>query len=355
MTIFVFWNPKRVRCLKDSRKHKKRKEMSKNGKSLDVLIVGAGPIGLACGIEAKKAGMNYVILDKGCLVNSLYRYPSNMTFFSTSERLEIGGVPFVSHAPKPTRSEALEYYRRVATTWQLNLNLYEEITAVEKNKIFRIESTKGQYSAKAIVIATGFYDLPYKMNVEGEDLPKVKHYYKEPHPYFAQRVVVVGAANSAIDVALETYRKGADVTMIIRENKISDRVKYWVKPDIENRIKEGEIKAYFNATIAKIRETSVVVDTPKGEITLDNDYVLAMTGYKPNFEFLDMLGVQDQGDKFKTPTYNEKTNETNVKDIYVAGVVCGGLQTHKWFIENSRRHAEIIIKAIKSKQQKAGE
>ena len=325
--------------------------MSKE-KVLDVLIIGAGPIGLACGIEAKKARFNYVILDKGCLVNSLYHYPSNMTFFSTSERLEIGGVPFVSHAPKPTRSEALEYYRRVATTWKLNLKLYEEIKTVSKKEAFRIESTKGVYSAKSIILATGFYDLPYKMNVAGEDLPKVKHYYKEPHPYFAQKVVVVGAANSAIDVALETYRKGAEVTMVIREDKISDRVKYWAKPDIENRIKEGEIKAYFNANITKITETSVAIDTPEGKIILENDYVLAMTGYKPNFEFLEMLGVKNQGDKFKTPIYDEATNETNVKDIYVAGVVCGGLQTHKWFIENSRVHAEIIIKALNDKTEK---
>ncbi len=319
--------------------------MSKN-KVFDVVIIGAGPIGLACGIEAKKAGMSYLIIDKGCLVNSLYHYPSNMTFFSTSEKLEIGGVPFVSHAPKPTRSEALEYYRRVATTWQLNLKLYEIIKEVNKKDVFRIASAKAKYAAKAIILATGFYDLPYKMNVEGEELPKVKHYYKEPHPYFAQKVVVVGAANSAIDVALETYRKGAEVTMVIREDKISDRVKYWAKPDIENRIKEGEIKAFFNANITKITETTVQLDTPDGKFTIDNDYVLAMTGYKPNFDFLEALGIKNQGDKFKTPIYNEETNETNMEDIYLAGVVCGGLQTHKWFIENSRIHAGIIIKAI---------
>ncbi len=325
--------------------------MSKN-KVFDVVIIGAGPIGLACGIEAKKAGMSYLIIDKGCLVNSLYHYPSNMTFFSTSERLEIGGVPFISHAPKPTRSEALEYYRRVATTWQLNLKLYEEIKEVNKKDVFRIASAKAKYAAKAIILATGFYDLPYKMNVKGETLPKVKHYYKEPHPYFAQKVVVVGAANSAIDVALETYRKGAEVTMVIREDKISDRVKYWAKPDIENRIKEGEIKAYFNATISKITAATVQIDTPNGKVTIDNDYVLAMTGYKPNFDFLEMLGIENQGDKFKTPVYNSKTNETNVTGVYLAGVVCGGLQTHKWFIENSRIHADIIIKAINFKREK---
>ncbi len=325
--------------------------MSEN-EIFDILIIGAGPIGLACGIEAKKAGMNYVIFEKGCLVNSLYHYPPNMTFFSTSERLEIGRVPFVSHASKPTRSEALEYYRRVATTWKLNLKLYEEIKTVSKKEAFRIESTKGVYLAKAIILATGFYDLPYKMNVEGEDLPKVKHYYKEPHPYFSQKVVVVGAANSAIDVALETYRKGAEVTMVIREDKISERVKYWAKPDIENRIKEGEIKAYFNANITKITEASIEIDTLEGKVTLANDYVLAMTGYKPNFKFLEMLGVKNQGDKFKTPIYDEATNETNVKDIYLAGVVCGGLQTHTWFIENSRVHAEIIIKALNDKTEK---
>ncbi len=204
----------------------------------DAVIIGAGPIGLACGIEAKKAGLNYLIIEKGCLVNSLYHYPMNMTFFSTSERLEIGEVPFISNSPKPARAEALEYYRRVCSTWELNVRLYEEVKEVKASPSegFSIATSKGKYSARAIVLALGFYDLPYLLNVPGENLPKVKHYYDEPHPYYRQKVAVIGAANSAVDVALETWRKGAEVTMIIRESEIRESVKYWVKPDIENRI-----------------------------------------------------------------------------------------------------------------------
>ena len=218
----------------------------------DVIIIGAGPIGLACGIEAKKAGLNYLIIEKGCLVNSLYHYPLNMTFFSTSERLEIGEVPFISHGPKPNRAESLEYYRRVCSTWNLNLRLYEKVEAVvSENGHHKLTTAKGNYRAKAIILSLGFYDLPYLLNVPGEDLPKVKHYYDEPHPYFGQNIIVVGAANSAVDVALETYRKGANVTMVIREPSILETVKYWVKPDIENRIMEGSIKAYFNSDVRR--------------------------------------------------------------------------------------------------------
>ena len=232
--------------------------------SYDLIIIGAGPIGMACGIEAKKAKIDYVIIEKGCLVNSLYHYPMNMTFFSTSERLEIGDVPFVSSSPKPTRTEALEYYRRVCTSWNLNVKLYEEVKQAKLSTVgsFSIVTTKGKYSARAIVLALGFYDLPYLLNVPGEALPKVRHYYDEPHPYFKQKVAVVGAANSAVDAALETWRKGAEVTMVIRETGISDSVKYWVKPDIENRIKEGAIKAYFNSSIMRIGETEIEVKTP---------------------------------------------------------------------------------------------
>ncbi len=310
----------------------------------DVIIVGAGPIGMACGIEAQKAGLSYAIFDKGCLVNSIYNYPKGMTFFSSSEKLEIGGVPFISHQPKPNRFEALEYYRRVATTWNLKLNLYEKIESIKKDGgLFIIESNKGNYKAKAIITATGFYDYPYLMGVEGEDLPKVKHYYDEPHPYFGQKVVVIGAANSAVDVALETFRKGAGVTMIIRENKIRESVKYWVRPDIENRISSGEIKAYFNSELTKITKHTVEANTPKGPITLENDFVLAMTGYKPDFTFLESLGVEFKNDEFHTPIYNKATNESSASNVYIAGVVCGGLITNKWFIENSRVHAELII------------
>lgn len=313
----------------------------------DIIIVGGGPIGMACGIEAKKAGLSYAIFDKGCLVNSIYNYPKGMTFFSTSERLEIGGVPFISHQSKPNRFEALEYYRRVATSWELSLKLYEKIDKVtKKGKVFKAETAKGKYEAKAIIVATGFYDYPYLIGVEGEDLPKVKHYYDEPHPYFGQKIVVVGAANSAVDVALETFRKGADVTMVVRETGIRESVKYWVKPDIENRIASGEINAYFQSNITKITENTVEVNTPEGEITLENDFVLAMTGYKPDFTFLESLGVQFNNDEYHTPVYDPETNETNTPNVYLAGVVCGGLKTNKWFIENSREHADLIIRDL---------
>ena len=310
----------------------------------DVIIIGAGPIGLACGIEAKKAGLEYLIIEKGCLVNSLYNYPLNMMFFSTSERLEIGNVPFISHQPKPNRFEALEYYRRVCSSWELDVRLYERVERVEKKAdIFEVETIKGKYRSRAVVLALGFYDLPFLLNVPGEDLPKVRHYYDEPHPYYLQRVVVVGAANSAVDVALETYRKGAEVTMVIRESGIRDTVKYWVRPDIENRIKEGSIKAYFNSQVLRITPETVVIRTPEGEVTIENDFVMAMTGYQPPFEFMERCGVQFQNDEFHTPVYDEATMETNVPGLYLAGVVCGGLKTTKWFIENSRVHAEVIM------------
>lgn len=317
----------------------------------DVIIIGAGPIGLACGIEAKKAGLSYLIIDKGCLVNSIYNYPLNMTFFSTSDRLEIGDVPFISHGNKPNRFEALEYYRRVASSWELNLKLYEKVHEVNRleDSGFSVTTEKDTYATKAVILATGFYDYPYLMNVPGEELPKVKHYYDEPHPYFGQKVIVVGAANSAVDVALETYRKGADVTMVIREPALLDSVKYWVKPDLENRIKEGSIKAYFNSNITEVRRWEVDVNTPEGTLTLENDFVLAMTGYKPNFDLMKSMSIHFQEDEFHTPLYNTKTQETNVKNIFLAGVVCGGLKTNKWFIENSRIHATTIIEVLKSR------
>ena len=316
----------------------------------DVVIIGAGPIGLACGIEAKKAGLNYLIIEKGCLVNSLYHYPLNMTFFSTSERLEIGEVPFISHGPKPNRAESLEYYRRVCSTWHLNVKLYENVNGVvAENGLHSILTTKGKYMANAVILSLGFYDLPYLLKVPGEDLSKVKHYYDEPHPYFGQNIIVVGAANSAVDVALETYRKGATVTMVIREPSILDSVKYWVKPDIENRIKEGSIKAYFNSDVIEIKPDTVTIKTPEGIKKVENDFVLAMTGYQPPFDFMTACGIKFQNDEFHTPVYDEMTMETNVKNLYLAGVVCGGLKTNKWFIENSRVHAEMIISHLTRK------
>ena len=315
----------------------------------NIIIIGAGPIGLACGLEAKKAGLNYLIIEKGTLVNSLYNYPVNMAFFSTSERLEIGGIPFVSNNAKPTRNEGMEYYRRVAISGGLHVKLFEEVVEVKKEEHFIVTTIKQQYKADNIIVCTGFYDIPYLLNVKGEELKKVKHYYNDPHFYAFQKVLVVGAANSAVDAALETWRKGATVTMVIRNEKLSDRVKYWVKPDVENRIKEGSIKAYFNSTIEEIRENEVDINTPDGLVTIENDWVLAMTGYQPNLSFLRKLGIQLSEDAVCKPTYSDDTYETNIAGIYLAGVICGGMNTHRLFIENSREHAEKIIEDIKKK------
>ena len=315
--------------------------------NFDVIIIGAGPIGLRCGIEAVNRKLSYLIIDKGCLVNSIYNYPTNMTFFSTSERLEIGGVPFVSHGDKPTRREALEYYRRVKDSWNLNVNTYEKVLMVNGNKgNFIVESDKGKYSCDNIIVATGFYDTPNMMNVQGEKLPKVKHYFTEAHPVAYLNIIIVGAGNSGVDVALETYRRGSKVTMVVREDRIKDSVKYWVKPDIENRIKEGSIKAYFNSTISEIREKEVDIKTPDGIVTIKNDFVFAMTGYKPDFNLMKMMGIKISDDGSKAPLFDEGTFETNVNGIYLAGVVCGGMETGKWFIENCRHHAINIFDSI---------
>lgn len=317
----------------------------------DLIIVGGGPIGLACALQAKKAGLKYCVLEKGCLVNSLYNYPYNMTFFSTSERLEIGEIPFVSISVKPTRNEALEYYRRATLSNDLKVQLQEKVTAIAPlSEGYEVTTSKAVYQTKYIIIATGFYDVPVLMNISGEDLPKVTHYYKEPHFYAMRKVVVVGANNSAVDAALETYRKGAEVTMVIRENVIGKRVKYWVKPDIENRIAEGSIKAYFNSTLAAIREDAVDIQTPEGIVSIPNDYVIAATGYQPQFDFLRMAGIQLSDDAKLKPEYNAVTMESNQPNIYLAGVVCGGMDTHTWFIENSREHAFIIVNDIVRKE-----
>ncbi len=320
-------------------------------KEYDIIIIGGGPIGMACGIEAAKAGMSYVILEKGCLVNSLYHYPLNMTFFSTSERLEIGGIPFISHGPKPNRAEALEYFRRVCMSWSLNVRLYEEVlTSHVDNRSHLVTTTKGEYRGEVVILALGFYDLPFPLNVPGEELPKVRHYYDEPHPYFAQKVLVVGASNSAVDVALETWRKGAEVTMVVRGDTIGENVKYWVRPDIDNRIKEGSITCFFRSSVLQIKEDSVEIATPEGTRTIANDFVMAMTGYQPPFDFMKSLGIRFHDDEFHTPVYDDVTMETNVGNLYLAGVVCGGLKTNKWFIENSRVHAEMIIRHIASRR-----
>lgn len=314
----------------------------------DVIIIGGGPIGMACAIEAQQNGLSYLIIEKGALVNSIFNYPLYMTFFSTAEKLEIGNVPFSCIAPKPGRQEALEYYRNVHKHFNLNLNLFEKVISINKQEsgLFVVHTDKGWYNAKNTIIATGFYDIPVYMDVPGEDLPHVRHYYKEAHEYAFRKILVVGANNSSVDAALECYRKGADVTMVIRKDVISDRVKYWVKPDIENRIAEGSIKAYFYSEITEIRDGETEIFTPNGHVTIENDFVLALTGYRPDIDFLKASGIATSDDIACVPQYHPDTMETNVPGLYLAGVVCGGMETHKWFIENSRVHAGMIVANI---------
>jgi len=314
-------------------------------KMYDLIIIGGGPIGLACAIEAQRKNLSCIILEKGALTNSIFNYPLYMTFFSTAERLEIGGIPFNCLAPKPGRQEALEYYRNIHRYFNFNIRLFEKAAKIEKDAagIFKVETDKNHYSASNVVLATGFYDIPLYLNIPGENLPKVRHYYREAHEYAFSKVLVVGANNSSVDAALECYRKGAEVTMVIRKNEINERVKYWVRPDIENRINEGSVKVYFESNVCGIRENEVDIITPKGKITLENDFVLALTGYRPDLEFLQKTGIHLSVDERKVPEYHPETMETNVPGLYLAGVVCGGMETHKWFIENSRVHAQMIV------------
>ncbi len=324
-----------------------------NDNVFDVIIIGAGPIGLACGIQAVKHNKSHLILEKGCLVNSVFHYPVNMTFFSTSDKLEIGDIPFVSHGDKPTRREALEYYRRVYNSWKLNANLYERVKSVKKKgEKFLVISSKQKYLCDNIIIATGFYDNPNKLNIPGENLPKVLHYFNEAHPYAYKNVAVIGAGNSAVDVALETFRRGANVSMIIKENKLKDTIKYWVLPDIKNRIKEKSIAAYFNSEVIEIQTNKIIVRTKKGIVTLENDFVFAMTGYHPDYSFLKSMGINILNNKSLKPEFDPDTFETNVKGVFLAGVVCGGMETGKWFIENSRFHPEKIFEKISADYSK---
>lgn len=321
---------------------------------LDLVIIGGGPSGINVGISAERAGLDYVILEKGVIANSLFHFPVNMTFFSTSLKLEIQNTPFISHRDKPTRAEALEYYRRLVGSFKLNIRLYEEVQKMDTlDSGYRIATKKTTYAARNVVVATGFYDTPRLMNIPGEDLPKVRHYYDDPHVYIGQRVLVVGAANSACDAALECYRKGAEVTMAIRGGEIYDRVKYWIKPDIENRIKEGSIKAYFHTTTDEIRPDEVVLGTPDGQITLPNDFVLAMTGYEPNYQLFERLGLAIAEDESCKPLFNPETLETTLPGVYMAGVACAGRQTSKLFIENTRDHGDIIVEGITQQRQLA--
>lgn len=316
---------------------------------LDLVIIGAGPTGINCAITAGKAGLDYLVIEKGLLVNSIFHFPANMTFFSTSLKLEIGDIPFISHNDKPTRREALEYYRRLLETYKVKVSFREMVLGAEKsNGIFTIKTDKGTYEAKNIIVATGFYDLPNKMNIPGEELPKVKHYYDEVHHYIKQDVLVVGGANSACDVALECWQKGARVTMAVRGPALYQNVKYWILPNIQNRIKEGSIKAYFNTEVKEIKQNDVTLQTTEGEVTVANDYVLAMTGYRPDYTLLKSLGVTTADDEYKTPIYNAETLESEVEGLYLAGVINGGLKTNKFFIENTREHAATIVNHILS-------
>ncbi len=316
----------------------------------DLVIIGGGPTGINCGISAKKAGLNYLIIEKGVLVNSLYHFPANMTFFSTSKLLEIGEIPFISHTDKPTRREALEYYRRLTSSYDLNINFYETVKSmIREGDLYAIKTDKGDYEAKSVIVATGFYDTVRKLDVPGEELPKVKHYYDEAHHYINQKVLVVGAANSACDVALETWQKGAEVTMAVRSKTLYDRVKYWILPNIQNRIKEGSIIAHFETEVLEIRETEVDLKKDGKVFTIENDWVLAMTGYQPNYDLLSRLGIGISDDEFDTPILNEETLESSLPNVYLAGVLNSGRKTSSLFIENTRHHGDVIISQIKEK------
>ncbi len=322
----------------------------------DIIIIGAGPIGLSCGIAAEKESISYKIIDKGTLVNSLHNFPTGMTFFSSSEKLEIGNIPFTSLSVRPSKQEGLEYYRRVAEHYDLNLGLFETFQTFERfprktnQSNFKIITSKKVYTCNFIINATGFYDTAIKLNVPGEELGKVRHYFTSAHHLFKQKVVVIGASNSAIDVALEAYRKGANVTLLIRGKVISNSVKYWIKPDIEARISEGNIKVYYESNVTQITDDYVLFDSKNEQIQLENDFVYAMTGYQPNFKLSEMLGVElDQITGY--PKHNEGTMETTSPNVFLAGVILGGLNTREWFIENSKDHGEKIINHIKKKNE----
>lgn len=312
----------------------------------DTVIVGAGPTGLACGIELKLRGLRAILFDKGCLTNSLYHYPTHMTFFTTPELLEIGNIPMTAMYEKPTRTEALKYYRRVADHYKLDIHQYERVRKIEGgDNDFRVTTAKTEYRARKIILASGYYDVPNLLNIPGEALAKVIHYYKEPHPYYDHDVLVVGAKNSAAIAALELYWSGARVTLVHRGAGISDRVKYWIKPNIENRIKNGEIAAYFNSRVVEILHDAVILDTPGGILTLKNDFVFAMVGYQPDLEFLGSLGIMLDPET-QRPRTNPGTLESDRAGIYLAGVIVAGMHTNEIFIENGRFHGKIIAEAI---------
>jgi thioredoxin reductase (NADPH) len=314
---------------------------------LDVVIIGGGPVGLACAIEARRHRLTARVLEKGSLVNSIVGYPVNMEFFSTPELIEIGGYPFPCHGYKPTREEAIEYYRGVTAREAIDVRLYERVLGLRGcHGAFTVVTDRAEHSAAQVIVCTGFFDQANLLDVPGEDLPKVTHYYTEPYRYIRQKVAVIGAKNSAAKAALDCYRHGADVTLIVRSATLSDSVKYWIRPDLENRIKEGSIRALFNTVIEEIRPSSLQLLGPAGVHEIDNDWVLALTGYRPDFGFLESLGVTFAEDGYRTPVFDEATFETARRGLYVAGTVCGGLKTNKWFIENGRFHAQQIARHI---------
>jgi thioredoxin reductase (NADPH) len=322
-------------------------KMAEEGEVFDVLVVGAGPTGMACSIEAQRVGLRSVLVDKGCLVNSLFHYPANMTFFTTPELLEIGDIPFSSPNQKPTRSEALEYYRKVADHYSLDVRQYERVTRIDgKDGDFHVHTIdrfdlERSHSALKLVIATGYYDLPNYMGTPGEDLPKVAHYYHEPHPYYDNDVLVIGGKNSAAIAALELWRHGARVTIVHRGPGMHKNVKYWILPDIENRIRNGEVAAFFNSRVLEIRERTALLETPAGTIEIANDFVFALTGYHPDYEFLKSVGIQISGGECR-PFCDAQTLESNVPGIYLAGVIVAGARTSEIFIENGRFHGRLI-------------
>ena len=322
--------------------------------SFDALVVGAGPTGLACGIELQQRGVKALLVEKGCVVNSLYHYPTNMTFFTTPELLEIGNLPMTSLNEKPNRTEALKYYRRVADHYHLDIRQYERVHRIGgEDRAFQVFTTdrlgcQHVYQARKIVLATGYYDLPNRLNVPGEDLPKVLHYYKEPHPYYNHDVAVIGAKNSAAIAALELWWSGARGTLIHRGGKISDSVKYWIKPNVENRIKNGEIRSYFHSRVVEIQADCLRIDTPEGEIALKNDFVFALIGYQPDLQFLNSTGITLEAETLR-PRTNPGTLESERSGIYLAGVIVAGMHTNEIFIENGRFHGQLIAQSIASK------
>jgi thioredoxin reductase (NADPH) len=323
----------------------------------DVIVIGAGPTGLACAIEAQKIGLKVIVVDKGCLVNSLFHYPANMVFFTTPELLEIGDIPFTTALQKPTREEALEYYRKVSEHYKLDLRQYEWVkTVLGEDGNFTITTTDRagrphDYRAKKVIVSTGYYDLANKLGIPGEDLPKVSHYYAEPHPYYDTDVLVIGGKNSAAIAALDLWRHGARVTLVHRDAQLHHHVKYWIKPDLENRIKNEEIEALFNSWVQEIGIDHVVVNTPRGPMRLKNDFVLALIGYHPDYDFLRSMGIELSDEQCR-PVCDPVSLESNVRGIYVAGVIVAGSRTNEIFIENGRFHGKQIAADLKLKLQR---